>query len=163
LVSAAKYDKDGNLWCLNGYTDRPLKVLQNEGNWLSFFTGSGSSNKMTTKLEIDFQDHVWIGTYSNGLTGFNHNGTLDDPSDDQFVNLTTGEFLGNLPSNRITALAADFDGELWIGTEAGFAVLYNANGAFDASPGDFDAQRIKVPFEGNTEYVLGEANISDFI
>jgi hypothetical protein len=161
LVSAAKYDKDGNLWCLNGYTDRPIKVLQKEGGWLSFFTGSGSSNKMTTKLEIDFQDHVWIGTYSNGLTGFNHNGTLDDPSDDQYVNLTTGEFLGNLPSNRITALAADFDGELWIGTEAGFAVLYNANGAFDASPGDFDAQRIKVPFEGNTEYVLGEAHISD--
>ena len=161
LVSAVKYDERGNLWCLNGYTDRPIKVLQKEGGWLSFFTGSGSSNKMTTKLEIDFQDHVWIGTYSNGLTGFNHNGTLDDPSDDQYVNLTTGEFLGNLPSNRITALAADFDGELWIGTEAGFAVLYNANGAFDASPGDFDAQRIKVPFEGNTEYVLGEANISD--
>jgi ligand-binding sensor domain-containing protein len=66
-----------------------------------------------------------------------------------------------LPSNKITALAADFDGELWIGTEAGFAVLYNANGAFGASPGDFDAQRIKVPFEGNTEYVLGEAHISD--
>jgi hypothetical protein len=161
LVSSVKYDERGNLWCLNGYTDRPLKVLQKDGTWLSYFTGSGASNKMTTKLEIDFQDHVWMGTYSNGLAGFNHNGTLDDPSDDQYVNLTTGEFLGNLPSNKITALAADFDGELWIGTEAGFAVLYNANGAFGASPGDFDAQRIKVPFEGNTEYVLGEAHISD--
>ena len=156
-----KYDERGNLWCLNGYTDRPLKVLQKDGTWLSFYSGMGSSNKMTTKLEIDFQDNVWLGTYSNGLTGFKHNGTLDDPSDDQFVALSTGELLGNLPSNKITALAADFDGELWIGTDAGFAVLYNANGAFDAAAGDYDAQRIKVPFEGNTEYVLGEAHITD--
>lgn len=161
LVSAVKYDERGNLWCLNGYTDRPLKVLQKDGTWLSFYTGAGPSNKMTTKLEIDFQDNIWMGTYANGLAGFHHNGTLDDPSDDKYVNLSTGELLGNLPSNKITALAADFDGELWIGTEAGFAVLYNANGAFDAGPGGFDAQRIKVPFEGNTEYVLGEAHITD--
>ena len=161
LVSSVKYDERGNLWCLNGYTDRPLKVLQKDGTWLSFYSGVASSNKMTTKLEIDFQDNVWMGTYSNGLTGLKHNGTLDDPSDDQFVSLGTGELLGNLPSNKITALAADFDGELWIGTDAGFAVLYNANGAFDAAAGDYDAQRIKVPFEGNTEYVLGEAHISD--
>ena len=161
LVSSVKYDERGNLWCLNGYTDRPLKVLQKDGTWLSFYSGVASSNKMTTKLEIDFQDNVWMGTYSNGLTGLKHNGTLDDPSDDQFVSLGTGELLGNLPSNKITALAADFDGELWIGTDAGFAVLYNANGAFDAAAGDYDAQRIKVPFEGNTEYVLGEAHITD--
>ena len=161
LVSSVKYDERGNLWCLNGYTDRPLKVLQKDGTWLSFYSGMASSNKMTTKLEIDFQDNVWMGTYSNGLTGLKHNGTLDDPSDDQFVSLGTGELLGNLPSNKITALAADFDGELWIGTDAGFAVLYNANGSFDAAAGDYDAQRIKVPFEGNTEYVLGEAHITD--
>ncbi len=161
LVSAVKFDQSGNLWCLNGYTDRPLKVLKNDGTWLSYYTGFAAANKMTTKLEIDFQDNLWLGTYSNGLTGFNHNGTLDDPSDDKFVSLSTGELLGNLPSNKITALAADFDDELWIGTEAGFAVLYNAKDAFNANPGTYDAQRIKVPFEGNTEYILGEAHITD--
>lgn len=161
LVSAVKYDERGNLWCLNGYTDRPLKARQADGSWLSFYTGVGASNKMTTKLEIDFKENIWLGTYSNGLTGFNHNGTINDPSDDKFVALSTGELLGNLPSNKITALAADFDDELWIGTEAGFAVLYNASAAFTANPGDYDAQRIKVPFEGNTEYILGEAHITD--
>jgi len=102
-----------------------------------------------------------MGTYANGLVGLQHQGTLDDPSDDKYIQLTTGELLGNLPSNKITALAADFDGELWIGTDAGFAVLYNANGSFAAGAGNYDAQRILIPFEGNYEEVLGDASITD--
>ena len=99
-----------------------------------------------------------MGTYANGLVGLQHQGTLDDPSDDLSIQLTTGELMGNLPSNKITALAADFDGELWIGTDAGFAVLYNANGSFSAGAGNYDAQRILIPFEGNYEEVLGDAS-----
>lgn len=161
LISALKFDQQGNLWAVNGYTDRPLKVRQPDGVWSSYYLGPGASNKMTTKIEIDFQDNIWMGTYANGLVGLNHQGTLNDPSDDQTIQLTTGELMGNLPSNKITALAADFDGELWIGTDAGFAVLYNASGAFSAGTGNFDAQRIKIPFEGNFENVLGEASITD--
>lgn len=161
LVSALKYDEKGNLWTANGYTDRPLKVRQADGTWSSFYLGAGASNKLTTKMEIDFQDNIWMGTYASGLIGFQHQGTIDDPSDDLRIQLTSGELLGNLPSNKITALAADFDGELWIGTDAGFAVLYNANGAFSEDAGNYDAQRIKIPFEGNYEIVLGEASITD--
>ena len=161
LISALKYDNKGNLWTANGYTDRPLKVRAADGVWSSFYLGAGASNKQTTKIEIDFDNNIWLGTYANGLVGLQHQGTLDDPSDDQTIQLSTGELLGNLPSSKITALAADFDGELWIGTDAGFAVLYNANGAFTAGSGNFDAQRIKIPFEGNYEIVLGEASITD--
>jgi hypothetical protein len=161
LVSALKFDTKGNLWSVNGYTDRPLKVRKTDGVWASYYLGAGAANKMTTDIEIDFQDNIWMGTYANGLVGLQHQGTLDDPSDDKTIQLTTGELLGDLPSNKITALAADFDGELWIGTDAGFAVLYNANGSFTAGAGNFDAQRILIPFEGNYEEVLGDANITD--
>ena len=61
----------------------------------------------------------------------------------------------------MTALAVDFDNKIWIGTDNGFAVLYNSNGAFDASPGQYNAQRIKLEFEGNVEYVLGNTAITD--
>ncbi len=161
LISGLKFDPKGNLWVANGYTDRPIKMRQSNGVWVSHYVGTGAANKQTTKLEIDFQDNIWMGTYANGLVGLQHQGTLDDPSDDQYIQLTTGELLGNLPSNKITALAADFDGELWIGTDAGFAVLYNANGSFTAGAGNYDAQRILIPFEGNFEQVLGDANITD--
>jgi ligand-binding sensor domain-containing protein len=40
-------------------------------------------------------------------------------------------------------------------------VLYNAENAFGASFGDYNAQRIKVEFEGNVEYVLGATSITD--
>jgi ligand-binding sensor domain-containing protein len=161
LVSGLKFDSEGNLWAANGYTDRPIKLRQPDGVWSSFYLGSGAANKQTTELEIDFQDNIWMGTYANGLVGLQHQGTLDDPSDDLSIQLTTGELMGNLPSNKITALAADFDGELWIGTDAGFAVLYNANGSFSAGAGNYDAQRILIPFEGNYEEVLGDASITD--
>ena len=55
----------------------------------------------------------------------------------------------------------DFDNEIWIGTDNGFAVLYNSNGAFDAGYGEYNAQRIKLEFEGNVEYVLGATDITD--
>ncbi len=55
----------------------------------------------------------------------------------------------------------DLDNEIWIGTPNGFAVLYNSEGAFGADPGDYNAQRIKIDFEGNVEYVLGNTSITD--
>lgn len=162
LVSDLKFDENERLWCLNAYSTRPLKCLKPDGSWSQYMPGSTMlMNKMTTKMEIDFRGNIWMGSYSNGLVGYQHQGTIEDASDDRSVQLTTGELLGNLPSNKITALAADFDGELWIGTDAGFAVLYNADGAFDSGPGNHDAQRIKIPYEGNYEIVLGDASITD--
>jgi hypothetical protein len=61
----------------------------------------------------------------------------------------------------VNAVAVDFDNEIWIGTDNGFAVLYNSESAFGAAAGDYNAQRIKVDFEGNVEYVLGNTNITD--
>ena len=75
--------------------------------------------------------------------------------------MNSGDLTGALPSSEVTALAVDFDNELWIGTDNGFAVLYNASNAFEASAGDYNAQRIKVEFEGNVEFVLGATAISD--
>jgi hypothetical protein len=43
-----------------------------------------------------------------------------------------------------------------VGTDAGFAILYNAANSFDGNTGDYDVQRVKVTFEGNVEYVLGQ-------
>jgi hypothetical protein len=161
LVSDVHFDNRGNLWALNGYSDNPLTVRDKTGNWYNFDCGPNGKNKFTTKLIQDFDEIIWFATKSDGIIGYDHNGTISDPSDDKVISLDDGEFSGNLPSIAVTALAADFDGELWIGTETGFAILYNASGAFDAQPGDYNAQQIKVNFEGNVEYVLGKTHITD--
>lgn len=161
LVSDVLFDNRGNLWALNGYSDRPLTVRDKTGNWFAFDCGSDGKNKFTNKMIQDYDEILWFATKSDGIIGYKHNGTISDPSDDQFVSINDGPLSGNLPSIAVTALAADFDGELWIGTEEGFAILYNAASAFDAQPGDYNAQQIKVNFEGNVEYVLGKTHITD--
>jgi len=161
LVSSVKYDDNGNLWVLNGYSDTPLNVYSADGIWYAYDCGSSAKSKFSKKLVIDYNGNKWFAIEGVGLYGFSENESLEDPSDDKLVNLNSGELSGNLPSNSVNAIAVDFDNEIWIGTDNGFTVLYNSAGAFDALPGDYNADRIKVQFEGNVEYVLGNTNITD--
>jgi hypothetical protein len=160
-ISDVCYDDDGNLWCLNGFTDNPLNVLDKNKNWKNFYCGFEARNKRTQKMIIDFNNLIWFSVKDQGLFGYNHNGTIEDESDDQFKQITSGAFTGDLPSSNVTAIAADFNGEIWIGTDAGFAILYNATNVFAANSGDYNAQRIKINFEGNVEYLLGSTHITD--
>ena len=162
LVSDVSFDDKGNLWCLNGYCDRPLNVRSAEdSSWMNFDLGFAAKNKYTKKMIIDFDGNIWCATDNAGLFGYSTNGTLSNTTDDKRINLKSGENYGALPSENITAIAADFEGEVWIGTDAGFAILYSASSSFDANPGEYDAQRVKVQFEGNVEYVLGSTHITD--
>lgn len=161
FVSSLKYDDQGNLWVLNGFRDKPLNVLTKDGVWKAFDCGSTANNKFTRKLAIDYNGNKWFSIEGAGLFGYYDNGTITNESDDKKVILNTGELSGTLPSNSVSAIAVDFDNEIWIGTDNGFAVLYNSESSFDAGPGDYNAQRIKVEYEGNVEYVLGNTNITD--
>ncbi|NVK66744.1 MAG: T9SS type A sorting domain-containing protein [Flavobacteriales bacterium] len=161
LITGLEYDLQGNLWILNGGTNEPLKVYTADGDWQVFDLGSAAKGQFSQRLVIDNEDNKWVSFRDVGLYGYKDNGTPTDLGDDEMIRLTTGENTGALPSNRVTALAVDLDNELWIGTDAGFAVLYNAESAFGASAGDYNAQRIKVEFEGNVEYVLGATAITD--
>jgi hypothetical protein len=161
LASDVCYDTKGNLWVLNGWSDRPLVVKRADNTWLAFDCGVEARNKYTTRMVIDKDQNLWFATETNGLFGYTYSETIDNIGDDFHINLTSGEYSGALPSDNVTALAVDLDGELWIGTDAGFAVLYNTTGSFTANPGDYNAQRIKVRFEGNVEYVLGSTHITD--
>lgn len=161
LASSVKYDESGNLWVLNGYSEKPLKVYTKDGVWQEFDCGSSAKNKLTRQMVIDYNGNKWFSVYNMGLYGYNDNNTISNSSDDKIVFLNSGESSGALPSNTVNAIAVDFDNEIWIGTDNGFAVLYNSAGSFDAGEGSYNAQRIKVEFEGNVEYVLGNTNITD--
>ncbi|MBL1280008.1 MAG: T9SS type A sorting domain-containing protein [Fluviicola sp.] len=161
LISDLKYDEQGNLWMLNGYSLNPLKVYTKDKQWIEFPISSAVTNKFMYDINIDYNGNKWFALRDGGLYGYNDNGTITNTSDDKFVYLNTGDFSGALPSNNVNAIAVDFDNEIWIGTDNGFAVLYNSEGSFDAAPGEYNAQRIKLEFEGNVEYVLGATRITD--
>ncbi len=161
FISSVTYDYDNNLWALNAYSNEPLKVYTEEGNWYTFGLGSAAKGKITEKLVVDYNGNKWMAIRGQGLYGYKDQGTIENSADDQYINLNLGENTGALPSNEVTAIAVDFDNEIWIGTDAGFAVLYNSDNAFDAGLGGYNAQRIKLEFEGNVEYVLGATHITD--
>ncbi len=161
FASDVQFDDKGNLWVINGYSDKTLKVRKENKEWVSFDTGITSKNSFTGKMAIDYNGNVWFAVEGKGMFGFDYSETLDNTSDDKVKQFKKGEGIGNLPSNAVRAIAVDFDNEIWIGTDAGFAILYSSDAVFDAGEGEYDAQRIKLDFEGNVEYLLGGTVIND--
>ena len=160
-ITDLQYDEQGNLWIANGLSNAPLKVMTAGGDWYAPAMPASIKSKMTGKMVIDYNGNKWFTVSGVGLMGFKDNGTISNLSDDSYVLINDGSGSGALPANNVTAIASDFDNEIWIGTENGFAILYNSDGAFDAGPGDYNTQRIKLEYEGNVEYLLGNSYVSD--
>lgn len=161
VITDMKYDSEGNLWMLNGYSDKPLVVYTKDNKWYSYSLGASVANKYTGKLEIDQNNVKWATFRNSGLVAFQDNGTLDNTADDKIKALISTENYGGLPSNQVNAITSDLNNNLWVGTEAGFGILYNTSNIFDATAGEYDLQRIKIDFEGNVEYLLGYTSITD--
>lgn len=157
-ISSMQYDASGNLWMANCYSQKPLKVRTASGEWAAMLTGSNAADHFTGDLVIDQNNIKWFSVSAKGIIGLNDNGTPTNPNDDTHAYLTTGVGSGDLPSANVNALAIDQDNELWIGTEDGFAILYNPSSAFGSGQ---DVSRILIDFEGNVEYLLGETNVTD--
>ncbi len=160
MISALKYDEQGNLWIGNGFCSQPLKVLTKDQKWQTIDLGSTCMNKSINKIVIDYNGNKWLAVPSVGLVGFNDNKTLETVSDDKIkIVYSTNEDI-SLQLSQITSIAADFNNEIWIGTESGFAILYNSGNIFTSTNTPY-AQRIKLRFEGENEYLLGKTYITD--
>ena len=161
MITDLQYDTQGNLWIANSYCLTPLKVYTKDNVWQSINLGNGTANKSIYQIAIDYNGYKWISVGGVGLVALNDNKTITVLTDDKIKVINSGENSGALPSNEITALAVDFDNEIWIGTDNGFAILYNSANVFDAAAGSYNAQRIKVDVDGNIEYLLGNTFITD--
>lgn len=159
IISHLSYDNDGNLWIANPGNE-PLKMLSKDGIWYSFNLGSTAKNKFPTSFIIDSKGNKWLAFNNLGIVVFNENGTFDDPSDDQSVFISTNEGYGSLPSSAVNSICEDIDGEIWIGTELGLAVIFSTASIFDGGYGDADASQIVFKYGEENETLLGETAIS---
>ena len=96
--------------------------------------------------------YKWMIFDLNHLVVYNDNKTPTNETDDNYRTITSGIANGSL-EGLPTCVVEDLDGEIWIGTNAGFYVIYNPSDIFES--GDFSAQRIKIEQDGNVEYILG--------
>lgn len=160
-ITDVTYDDNSNLWIANSESERPLKVRDENGTWYDFDLGNQVKKKGTRRVVIDDNDVKWMGVDGVGLVAFDHGENLDDASDDKYQVFTTSVNGGDLPTSTIEAIAVDFDNNIWIGTPEGMRVLYNSSNIFDASPGEYNFQKLLIEFGENVEIVLGTTQITD--
>ncbi len=147
------FDEDGNLWVSNAKTDVPIHVRKPDGSWVGFNFGIGYQTMLIGSLAIDQSKQIWgVLPRGGGLLVYNPGTDISSSSDDNVRKVLTGVGTGNLPSNEVFSIACDDDGELWIGTDRGVAVIYSPENVFNN--GDFDAQQIYVTQDGHTQILL---------
>ena len=107
------------------------------------------NNRLLTGIAIDDFQQVWIGTASGGVVVFDYNGTLDDISDDNFINLNAQNESSGLTTNVISSIVADKNGEIWIGTNQGAFSVACPGGIFNH---ECAANQICVPRNDGTDF-----------
>ncbi|MCC7303671.1 MAG: T9SS type A sorting domain-containing protein [Bacteroidia bacterium] len=147
------FDEDGNLWVSNAKANTPICLRKPDGSWYAFNFGAGYQALLISNLIIDKEGQIWgVLPRGGGLLVYDPGSDPVSSADDQVKKVITGEGLGNLPSNEVYSIACDDDGEIWIGTDRGIAVIYSPENVFNG--GDFDAQQIFVTQDGHTQILL---------
>ena len=151
-------DNQGNLWFTNALTERPLGVIWADGRVESFALGAVGSGANVLRIMATSGGQVWLRLRNSGILVVK----VDDPNNIEFKVLGASEGNGNLPSESVFCFAEDLDGEIWIGTNEGLAVLFSPENIFEPNR-SFDASIIVIDEDGdgNGERVLGSESIND--
>lgn len=151
-IGGIAFDPQGNLWVTNSSASDLLSVLKTDGSWRSFSLSPVANAIDFGGITIDQSGQKWMLVRDHGLIVFNDNGTIDNPHDNQVRRLSGAAGNGNLPGANILSLAVDHNGELWIGTNEGVAIIRNPENVFTG--GDFDAYRPIIDQDGYGAYLL---------
>lgn len=129
-VPTVKFDKEGNLWCVNTDVKDVLKVLKKDGTWLSLNYKEIEYWATVVKLYVDSRGWLWLTAIQGdpGLFCAKRNNTPFDTSDD-----VTGKWLNKFTNQdgisydiyQLYDIAEDKDGAIWVGTNIGVFVIDN--------------------------------------
>jgi hypothetical protein len=144
------FDDEGNLWGVQSLVAAPLFKKDAEGNWSNFALSPGA-DAVALKNIVHHDGMFFIQSRTNGIYAYR-------ASDGLKRQISSGTGSGNLPSNHVLSMAADQDGELWIGTDEGLVVLYSPSNIFNG--GNSDARPILFEEDGVVQKLLGETPIT---
>ncbi|RLD38928.1 MAG: hypothetical protein DRI74_02340 [Bacteroidetes bacterium] len=154
-LGGVAYDSKNNLWVASAESNALLHKREPSGEWTPFEFGAWSSYNIKDML-ADNRDYLWMsvrigGVYS--LLVFDESRSTGQ----QLKGLSTAVGSGNIPGTMVLSLACDLDGEMWIGTDKGIGVIYQAENIFYG--GDYDAQKIIVERDGYAQYLLDKEKV----
>jgi len=151
-IGGVAFDPQGNLWVTNSSAADLLSVRKADGSWRSFNLSPVASAIDLGSITIDKAGQKWMMVRDHGLIVFSDMGTIDNTADDRVRRLSGALGNGSLPGASIHSLAVDDNGELWIGTNEGVAVIRNPENVFTG--GNFDAYRPIIDQDGYGAYLL---------
>ena len=122
LVGALAFDDDANLWVLNSHSSHALARRTPDGTWTHYNTQRLADLPQVDKLIWDsINGSLWFCGRSNMI--YVHDGVSRMAK----VNPNNGS---KLSTDAVTALVQDRSGNIWIGTNKGIKVIYDAYKAF---------------------------------
>jgi hypothetical protein len=130
-VSGLCFDNNNNLWISNYGASQSLHVRKADGNFKAFSVPFSQAGNAVSQIVIDDANQLWIVSPRNGLICYNYGTSIDAVNDDQWKFYRMGIGNGNLPSNNVYCTAKDKDGFIWVGTDAGIAVIQCAVNTFN--------------------------------
>ena len=148
-VAGVAFDDDKNLWMANTDALSPVVMLSDEGEWKNFSIAPFNNTRLIEVIVDDF-GYKWftIGDNTAGILVFDE-GDLDIDNDEETWVFKTGNSV--LPSNTVSCLVKDLDGDIWAGTSDGIVFFECGSNIFS---GDCQGTRRIVEQEGINEYLL---------
>ena len=156
-ITGLAFDDEGNLCVTNYLAERPLSVRKTDGTWKSFDLPCSSITNVS-QIVIDHRGYKWIMLYSKSasLVVYDDNGTIDNETDDRCVVISSSS--SEIPSNSVSSLAVDLEGDIWVGTAEG-PVVFDGGGDIFHQTNPHRGSRIKVEQDDVLNYLLGEETI----
>lgn len=116
------FDAEGNLWATNSLSRYGIVRLGNDGSWKAFDTYSMvGANELDHVLCDSVRGYIWFYGKSNIL--FVHDGA----SRMAYVDPNNGS---KKTTTAVSCVVQDHKGDLWMGTNGGIKVIYDAYRAF---------------------------------
>ncbi|MDR0749778.1 MAG: T9SS type A sorting domain-containing protein [Tannerellaceae bacterium] len=132
-VEGLCFDKDGNLWMTNSSVADVIKVLKPDGSWVSVHIPGVANAALADKILITANGDKWINLVRadrSGILVFNERNSLDNSSDHDFYYFNSlNDRNGNIGASEFFCITEDKSNALWIGTNRGPVILYNASNA----------------------------------
>lgn len=164
---ALQYDSEGNLWMVNSEVDTVLVVLKKDKTWTKLYYEELKIAPNLPDMFFDDEGKLWVlskrNNLWNGVFVLDHNGTLEDTSDDLHLKrnrIVNQDGLEYDPYN-FNCFAQDLDKQIWVGTSEGLFVIENPDDFIRDD--DFRFTQIKIPRNDGTgyaDYLLDGVDVS---
>jgi sugar lactone lactonase YvrE len=132
-VEGLCFDKNDNLWMTNSSVSDVIKVLKPDGSWVSVHIPGVTNVALADKILIAGNGDKWINLVRadrSGILVFNERNSLDNSSDHDFHYFgSLNDRNGNIGASEFFCIKEDKSNALWIGTNRGPVILYNASSA----------------------------------